>query len=170
MKFGVLKSTTLNFVLCSTMHCSVLYWSLLKCTVVHCTGQVIKSETRDNYTALQLVKVLVTWYGHINNIINYTVELLICILQYCVYCSLILEQPTLVYKRQLYYWTAYCRTTVKWTRQATVEYCKSCYIQWVYILRWADRSRITLQYMQYYSMQIMGSTVSIKNEKIIKFK
>ena len=29
-----------------------------------------------------------------------------------------------------------CRTTVKWTRQATVEYCISDNIQWVYIVRW----------------------------------
>ena len=137
MKFGVLKSTTLNFVLCSTMHCSVLYWSLLNCTVVHCTGHMIRTETRDNNTALQLVKVLVTWYRHINNIINYNGELLIYILQFCVYCSLILlEQSTLVCKLKVYYRTVYCTTTIQCIRQATVKYCISYNKQWVYILRW----------------------------------
>ena len=38
---------------------------------VQYAGHIIQTEARDNITALPLAGVLVTWYGRINDIINY---------------------------------------------------------------------------------------------------
>ena len=40
-------------------------------TIGGSSGHVIQTETRENNTALQLVRVLVSCSGRINNIINY---------------------------------------------------------------------------------------------------